>query len=162
MYMLIKKSLRILNVILLAIAFLYLLITFVTQGPHAVLEVSFPTLAFSMTLFFLSFVEFTISAGPTYLVHRAPGARVMKLLRLVYSQGTMEEVFEPVHRDFMDEYAEALGDLILTDNVVVQQRARLAVTGVCCRYYMAFLRAVATQNVFATVLRRMFSFIVGK
>ena len=161
MFMFIKQSLRILNVILLAIAFFFLLFTFIIEGPHAVLEISLPTLVFAMILFFLSFVEITISERRKYLVHGVPGATVMKTLRMVYSRETLEDVFEPVHRDFLDEYADAISDYLLADDVDQQRRAGFEVMGICCRYYFAFFRAILNQNFFMTSIRSFYRFILG-
>lgn len=156
-----KKILKIANTLLLAFVFSFLLYLYVRQGPQAVLSISMPSILVSLILLVLSFVEITRSARRAYSVKNAPGALLMRMLRHVYSEKTIEEVFEPTQRDFLDEYADAISDFALADTVIAQSVSGTRVFTIYCRYYIAFLRTILQQNVVSNMVRHVFQLIVG-
>ncbi len=157
-----KKIIKITNTLLLAFVFSFLLYLYIKQGPQAVVNISMPSIFVSLVLFVFSFAEIRFSPRRTYQVENAPGAMFMKLVRHVYSAKTIEEVFEPTQRDFLDEYADAISDYLLAEDMSAQSSAGWWVFKVRCKYYFAFLRAVAKQNVLTLVMRRMYELMVSK
>lgn len=157
-----KKILRISNTLLLAFVFSFLLYLYIRQGPQAVLSISMPSILVSLILLVLSFIEITRSARRAYSVKDAPGALLMKMLRYVYSEKTIEQVFEPTQRDFLDEYADAISDYALAETVVTQSTSGLRVFSIYCRYYAAFFRTVLQQNVVSNMVRHVFQLVAGR
>ncbi len=156
-----KKILKIANTLLLAFVFSFLLYLYFWQGPQAVVNVSMPSILISLVLLVFSFIEITRSARRAYSVKNAPGALLMRMLRHVYSEKTIEEVFEPTQRDFLDEYADAISDFALAETVVTQSVSGARVFSIYCRYYIAFLRTILQQNVVSNMVRHVFQIIVG-
>lgn len=66
----------------------------------------------------------------------APGIRVMRLIRFVYSKKSISRIFEPIHADFIEEYLEAL-------NAGEKWKSRW----IRVRYYWAFLSASGLLSV---------------
>ena len=86
----------------------------------------------------------------------------MRLVGFVYSSKTIADVFEPTQRDFLDEYADAISDYILAENVATLSSASWWVFRVRCKYYFAFLRAIVTQNFITIFVRKVYQLIVGR
>ena len=157
-----KKVIKIVNTLLLALVFGILLYLYFKEGPMAVVNVSTPSIAISLIIFVLNFVEITMPAKRHYKVSNAPGAILLKLVRRVYSQKTVEEVFEPTQRDFLDEYADAISDYMLAEDIGTLARKGWWVFTVRCRYYFAFCRAVLKQNFVAFYFRKVYQLAAGK
>ncbi|MFK7845059.1 MAG: hypothetical protein AB8G77_07155 [Rhodothermales bacterium] len=157
-----KKIIKIVHTLLLAFVFSFLLFLYIQHGPMAVVNISMSSILIVLILFLLSFVEITLSARRTYQVSGAPGALFMKMARYVYSQKTIEEVFEPTQRDFLDEYADAISDYILAESVATQSTASWWVIKVCSKYYFGFFSAVVRQNFITVFVRRVYQLIVGR
>ena len=87
---------------------------------------------------------------------------MIKLVRHVYSEKTVEEVFEPTQRDFLDEYADAISDYMLAEDFRTLVRKSWWVFTVRCRYYFAFSRAVIKQNLVAFYFRKVYQLAAGK
>ena len=157
-----KKIIKIVNTLLLAVVFGILLFLYFKQGPLAVVNVSTPSIVISLIIFVLNFVEITLPARRNYKVSNAPGALLIKLVRHVYSEKTVEEVFEPTQRDFLDEYADAISDYMLAEDFRTLVRKSWWVFTVRCRYYFAFSRAVIKQNLVAFYFRKVYQLAAGK
>ncbi len=157
-----KRYIKIINTFLLAFVFGFLLFLYIKHGPQAVVNISMPSIIVSLILFILSFAEIKLSARSTYQVNGSPGPLFMRLMRFFYSEKTIEEVFEPTQRDFLDEYADAISDYILADTTATLGSASWWVFRVRCKYYSAFLRAIVTQNFITMFVRKMYQLIVGR
>lgn len=157
-----EKQLKIINTLLLALVFSSLLFLYIKRGPEAVITVSAPSIGITFLLLLFSFAEFTLAARRRYQVSSAPGAMFMKMARFLYSPQTIEDIFEPTQRDFLDEYSDAVSDYLLADNLKAFGKAGVWVVQVRCKYFFAFLRTVIRQNFVTVFMRKVMQFIVGK
>lgn len=151
-----KRLIKIVNTLLLAFVFIFLLVLYIQKGPLAVVNISLPSIVVSLVLFVLSFVEIASAAKKLYRIRGAPGGLFMKLVGRFYSRKTIEEVFEPTQRDFLDEYADAISDYLLAERLGDQLSAAGWVFKIYCKYYFAFFRAVLRQNFVTIFFRRMY------
>ena len=159
-----KRLIKIGNTLLLAFVFSFLLFLYIQQGPQAVVNISMPSLFVALILFVFSFAEVTYSARSRrpYRGHGDPGAMFMKLARYLYSEKTVEEIFEPTQRDFLDEYADAKSEYILAEDVGSISSSSWWIFRVRCKYYFAFLRAVVRQNFVTMFVRRVYFLLVQR
>ena len=146
---------------MLAFVFTFLLVLYLKEGPLAVVNISMPSIIVSLVLFVLSFVEIASAAKKLYKIRGAPGGLFMKLIGRFYSKKTMEEVFEPTQRDFVDEFVDAISDYLLSEELFAQLRAVGRVFQIYCKYYFAFFHAVLRQNFVTVFFRRMYQVLAG-